>query len=98
MIPGHTKFRPDQVFGTIKSRLARTEIDDVEDVANMISNCTRCHFYKPVVYGKEQGWIWRRWDLFLQARYKVIKNLLQYHHFFFDKDGVKVRASIDIML
>lgn len=82
MIPGHTKFSPDALFGTVKKGLKRFDQDDIEDINSIINSmnpATTSSIADAVpVYD---------WVAMFEKFFRTIDNIKKYQHFVFDKNA-----------
>jgi hypothetical protein len=87
MIAGHTKFAVDWGFGLLKRKFRKTKVDCLADLAKVINDSS--HVNIPVQVGDETGRSFVTmydWSTFLSSSFIKCPNLLQQHHFHFDKD------------
>lgn len=88
MIPGHTKFAPDQFFGLVKKHYWRTSVSTLSDIEDVVRNSMTGHqnIPQPTVDCQtgEQYVTWYRWDEHLRTLFHSLPSISKYHHFILD--------------
>lgn len=74
---GHTRCSVDGMFGILKKGYRRSKCDAYEEVVGMVNGTSRSNVAEPYCF------VWREWDSFLQAVFKPIPHVTNYHHFYF---------------
>lgn len=87
LLVGHTRFAPDRIFGLIKTRYKKANIDTFRDFVHCVVEASPSGFslavptYNPVTKIKYVKWY--QWDTFLQQYYTSLPNITRYHYFTF---------------
>jgi len=85
MIPGHTKFSPDQFFGLIKRKYRKTRISSVTQLSKVVNESTVTGSnqvqvaYDPATKYRVACYDWKT---YLSSLFKVIPSILKYQHFY----------------
>ena len=91
ILPGHTKFAPDRLFGLIKKLYWRTPVSTLADLEQVVQNSTTGSQNVPQCSFKngERCVIWYNWSAHLSTAFRTFPGILQYH-FTFDatKPGI----------
>lgn len=69
LLTGHTKFGPDRMFGILKSKFARTNVDCYQDFVQCV-NKSSVKGHNVAVHGRSI--IWRQWDDYLMKYYRTL--------------------------
>lgn len=86
MIPGHTRFSPDQYFGLIKRKYRKTRVSSVEQLSKVVTDSTLTGANEvQLAYDKTSNYQvpCYDWKTFLSNYFKVIPSILKYQHFYF---------------
>ena len=92
MLPGHTKFSPDQFFGLIKMNYRRTDVSSLAEIVKIVEESTQGGQNKIFVIGSEppsKRFYYYDWSQFLSNCYNHIPHITSYHHFYFSKEHPK---------
>ncbi len=101
MVAGHTKFSPDGFFGLLKLKLRKSEVDNLDDLVKVVESSTIGGFNQvQIVFDKNNNHIvhFYDWTKFLLKFFKLIPNILKYHHFILHKDNignVEIKETVD---
>ena len=85
MVAGHTKFSPDGFFGLFKLKLHHSEVDTLEDLAQVVKDSTPGGYNIPqlIVNNNERRVNFFNWTEFLDNYFDRVPNILKQHHFSF---------------
>ena len=84
MMPGHTRFSPDQYFGLIKRKFRKTLVSSIVQLRDVVLNSTESGLnqvqlaYNPADGSRVACYDWKE---FLSMYFQKIPNILKYHHF-----------------
>ena len=84
MIPGHTRFSPDQYFGLIKRKYRKTRVSSVAQLSKVVTDSTQTGrncvqlAYDPSSGYRVSCYDWKCW---LSLFFKAIPLITKYHHF-----------------
>jgi hypothetical protein len=100
MIPGHTKFSPDGFFGLFKHKLRHSDVNCVDDIAEVVKQSSPAGHNLPqlVFNGNEQKVHFYQWTRFLGKYFADTKGSSKYQHFIFENgcnSVIKVHKSAD---
>ncbi|XP_072015693.1 uncharacterized protein [Amphiura filiformis] len=87
MVSGHTKFAPDGNFGILKRRFARSTVECLDDMEEVVSSSGVCNIAQLV--GDEQQNVavpTYNWQDFFGNSYRPLPGIKSYHHFRFTQD------------
>jgi len=84
MVAGHTKFSPDGFFGLIKLKMRNSEVQNLSDLVQVVSDSTIGGFNTAqTIYdsnGQQQVYFYK-WTEFLNKTFSRVSQILQQHHF-----------------
>ena len=84
MIPGHTRFSPDQYFGLIKRKFRKTPVSSIVQLRDVVLNSSESGLNQvQLAYNPADGSqvVCYDWKEFLSKYFQRIPNILRYHHF-----------------
>ena len=82
MIPGHTRFLPDQYFGLIKRK---TRISSITQLSKVVLESTQTRLNcVQLAYDPDHDYLvpCYDWKCFLSTLFKTIPMITKYHHFY----------------
>ena len=90
MVAGHTKFSPDGFFGLFKLKLRNSEVDDLEDLAQVVRDSTLYNYNIPqlIVENGKRKVKFFNWTLFLNNYFDIVPQILKQHHFYFSNNNI----------
>ncbi len=88
MLPGHTKFSPDSIFGLYKLCYRKNNVDSLHEAVDCCKKATKKSEIIPHVYGKHLGLEdvridFRNWMCFFRKTFKEIPNITEISAFHF---------------
>ena len=101
MIPGHTRFSPDQYFGLIKRKYRKTRVSSVAQLSKVVVDSTLTGANKvQLAYDSTSNYRvpCYDWKSFLSNLFKPIPSILKYQHFYFSSNNpgmVELRECAD---
>ena len=82
MIPGHTKFICDSLFGKIKKTYRNQKVNTVDDVEEIINKSSKSN--EGFRYNGGIGWKWFDFQkMFSKENFLNLPHITKYHHFRF---------------
>ena len=90
MVAGHTKFSSDGFFGLFKLKLHNSEVDDLEDLAQVVRDSTLYNYNIPqlIVENGKRKVKFFNWTLFLNNYFDIVPQILKQHHFYFSNNNI----------
>ena len=76
MVPGHTKFAPDQCFGLLKQKFQRTEVNSMDDIVDVVDSSSSANISQ--VSGDV---VCYNWQSFLGDYFRQVDGIKSLHHF-----------------
>ena len=84
MIPGHTKFGPDWLFGLIKQKYQKTRVSSMHQIESVVKDSTVNGQKKSFIVGQNMSkFNYYSWNDFLAQFFTTTPNITSYHHFLF---------------
>ena len=101
MLPGHTKFSPDSIFGLYKLCYRKNKIDSLYEAINCCPKATKKSEIVPHIYGKHMGIEdpkidFRNWKIFFNNHFKEIPTITEISYFRFTAEmpgAVQIKRS-----
>ena len=76
MVPGHTKFAPDECFGLLKQKFQRTEVNAMDDIVDVVDSSSSADVSQ--VAGDV---VCYNWQGFLADYFGQVNGIKSLHHF-----------------
>ena len=92
LLVGHTRFAPDRIFGLIKMKYEKADIDTFRDFVLCVVGASPSGVslavptHNPITKVKHVKW--NRWDAFLHQFYDPLPHITRYHHFTFREEEI----------
>ena len=101
MISGHTRFSPDRNFGVLKFHYARSQVDCLEDLVQIVHESSPKGFNiaVPTILNGTRNVVWLAWTEYLANYHCKFPAITKYHRFVFtpgDSIDVGLRSTSDL--